>query len=123
MKSTTPRAKGVVIREREQGVSQRIVIHHKMTKDKGKAKMIEPEKPLKIAVEEAQRVEEANLVLIKEWNNVQAKIDADYELAQRLQQQEQEELIDAEKAKLFVQLLEARKKHFAAKRAEEQKVV
>ncbi|GJY19892.1 hypothetical protein Tco_0392458 [Tanacetum coccineum] len=39
----------------------------------------------------------------------------------RLQAEEQEELTDAEKAKLFVQLLEARKKHFAAKRAEEQR--
>ncbi|GKD72373.1 hypothetical protein Tco_1330655, partial [Tanacetum coccineum] len=42
----------------------------------------------------------------------QAKIDADYELAQRLQQHEQEELTNAEKPKLFVQLLEERKKHF-----------
>ncbi|GJS70982.1 hypothetical protein Tco_0703823 [Tanacetum coccineum] len=47
-----------------------------------------------------------------------AKIDADYQLAQRLQAQEQDEFIDAKKARLFVQFLEQRKKHFAAKRAE-----
>ncbi|GJZ61842.1 hypothetical protein Tco_0617979, partial [Tanacetum coccineum] len=35
--------------------------------------------------------------------------------------QEQEELSDAEKATLFVQLLEKRRKHFAAKRAEEKR--
>ncbi|GJR08371.1 hypothetical protein Tco_0791023 [Tanacetum coccineum] len=41
-----------------------------------------------------------------------AKIDADYQLAQRLQAQEQEELIDEEKARLFIQILKAKKKIF-----------
>ncbi|GJX27757.1 hypothetical protein Tco_0235836 [Tanacetum coccineum] len=50
-----------------------------------------------------------------------AKIEADYQLAQRLQAQEQEELTNEEKARLFVQLLEQRRKHFAAKRAEEKR--
>ncbi|GKD69477.1 hypothetical protein Tco_1323567, partial [Tanacetum coccineum] len=36
-----------------------------------------------------EREEDANIV---EWDNVQAIIDADYELATRLQAQEQEEL-------------------------------
>ncbi|GKF31607.1 hypothetical protein Tco_0101405 [Tanacetum coccineum] len=49
------------------------------------------------------------------------KVEADYQLAQRLQVQEQEELSDAEKATLFVQLLEKRRKHFVAKRAEEKR--
>ncbi|GKD98147.1 hypothetical protein Tco_1382044 [Tanacetum coccineum] len=50
-----------------------------------------------------------------------AKINVDYELAQRLQAQEQEELTDEEKARLFVQFLEQRRKYFAAKRAEEKR--
>ncbi|GKG05964.1 hypothetical protein Tco_0326050, partial [Tanacetum coccineum] len=50
-----------------------------------------------------------------------AKIDADYQLAQRLQAQEQDELTDEEKARLFVLFLEQRRKHFAAKRAEEKR--
>ncbi|GJU60072.1 hypothetical protein Tco_1237838 [Tanacetum coccineum] len=50
-----------------------------------------------------------------------AKIEADYQLAQRLQAQEQEELTNEEKARLFVQFLEQRRKHFAAKRAEEKR--
>nr|GEX44318.1 putative reverse transcriptase domain-containing protein [Tanacetum cinerariifolium] len=48
-------------------------------------------------------------------------IDDDYQLAKRLQAQEQEEFFDAEKATLFQQLLEKRRKHFAAKRAEEKR--
>ncbi|GKA38598.1 hypothetical protein Tco_0731149 [Tanacetum coccineum] len=57
----------------------------------------------------------------KEWNDIQAKIETDYELAQRLQAEEQEELTIKEKSMLFVQLLEARKKHYATKRAEEKR--
>ncbi|GJW34017.1 hypothetical protein Tco_0054049, partial [Tanacetum coccineum] len=74
-------------------------------KDKGKAKIIEPEKPLKkkdqikfdeeiakrlaeelqAELEEEERVarqreEEANLI---SWDNTQAMMEADYELAQR----------------------------------------
>ncbi|GKA99627.1 hypothetical protein Tco_0827621 [Tanacetum coccineum] len=109
--------------------------------DKGKAKMIEPEKPLKkkdqikfdeelafklqaeedeeerLAREKAQKVEEANIA----WDDIQVKVEADYQFAQRLLAQEQEDLSDAEKAILFVQLLEKRRKHFAAKRAEEKR--
>ncbi|GJS33554.1 putative ribonuclease H-like domain-containing protein [Tanacetum coccineum] len=65
----------------------------------------------------AQQVEEANIA----WDDIQAKVEADYQLAQRLQDREQEELFDAEKATLFVKLLEKRRKHFAAKRAEEKR--
>ncbi|GJX42065.1 hypothetical protein Tco_0257055 [Tanacetum coccineum] len=106
--------------------------------DKGKAKMIEPEKPLKIkeqirldeelafklqAEEEEQarlareKAEEANI----SWDTVQAMIEADRLLAERLQAREQEELTDEEKAILFVELLEKRKKHFAALKAQEKR--
>ncbi|GJR19593.1 putative ribonuclease H-like domain-containing protein [Tanacetum coccineum] len=60
----------------------------------------------------------ANVTLTEEWNDIQAKFDAEYQLAQRLEAQEQEELTDEEKARLFIQFLEQRRKHFAAKRAE-----
>ncbi|GJU25215.1 putative reverse transcriptase domain-containing protein [Tanacetum coccineum] len=102
-------------------------------KDKGKEKMVEPEKPLKkkdqILIDEEitqklqaqlnaeleeeeklskQREEDANIV---EWDNVQAMIDADYKLAARLQAQEQEELTVKEKSKLFVELMDKRMKY------------
>nr|GEX33068.1 hypothetical protein [Tanacetum cinerariifolium] len=50
-----------------------------------------------------------------------ATIDVDHQLAERLQAQEQEELSNAKKATLFQQLLEKRRKHFAAKRKEEKR--
>ncbi|GKE38584.1 hypothetical protein Tco_1461989 [Tanacetum coccineum] len=43
-------------------------------------------------------------------DNVQAMIDADYELVTRLQAQEQEELTVEEKLKLFLELMDKRKK-------------
>ncbi|GKB01617.1 retrovirus-related pol polyprotein from transposon TNT 1-94 [Tanacetum coccineum] len=58
---------------------------------------------------------------VVEKDDIQAKIDVDHQLAERLQAQEQEELSDSEKATLFQQLLEKRRKHFAAKRAEEKR--
>ncbi|GJX39103.1 hypothetical protein Tco_0252406 [Tanacetum coccineum] len=110
-------------------------------KDKGKGIMIEePMKPMKkkvqimldeevasklqaefdeeerLARKKAGKEKEANIALIEEWDDIQEKIDADYHLAKRMQVQEQEELSNAEKATLFQQLLEKRKKHFAAKR-------
>ncbi|GJZ79953.1 hypothetical protein Tco_0644790 [Tanacetum coccineum] len=54
-------------------------------------------------------------------DDIQAKIDVDYQLVERLQAQEQEELSIEENATLFQQLLEKRRKHFAAKRAEEKR--
>ncbi|GJT68558.1 hypothetical protein Tco_1020038 [Tanacetum coccineum] len=48
-------------------------------------------------------------------------IEADRLLAERLQIREQEELTDEEKARLFVELLEKRKKHFAALRAQDKR--
>nr|GEW01381.1 hypothetical protein [Tanacetum cinerariifolium] len=50
-----------------------------------------------------------------------AKIDADHQLAERFQAQEQEDLSNAENYTLFQQLLERRRKNFAAKRAEEKR--
>ncbi|GJT36255.1 hypothetical protein Tco_0926674 [Tanacetum coccineum] len=111
------------------------------SKDKGKGIMVED--PLKMKKkdqinfdqQEAMRLqsqfyeeariarekEEANAALIAQWNDILDKVETDYEFAQRLQAEEQEELTDAEKATLFVQLLEKRRKHFAAKRVEEKR--
>ncbi|GJW13592.1 hypothetical protein Tco_0017725 [Tanacetum coccineum] len=150
LKSAKPKAVKVVIQEPEQGTTTTtpttIISVPKPPQDKGKGIMIEEPvveqvKPMKrleqirldeelafklqaeeeeeerLAREKAHQTEEANIA----WDDVQAKIEADYQLAQRLQAQEQEELTDEEKARLFVQFLEQRRKHFAAKRAEEKR--
>ncbi|GKB90607.1 hypothetical protein Tco_0962879, partial [Tanacetum coccineum] len=75
------------------------------------------EEQARLAREKAKKVEEANI----SWDNVQVMIEANRLLANKLQAREQEEFIDEEKARLFVELLEKRKKHFAALRAQEKR--
>ncbi|GJT37165.1 putative ribonuclease H-like domain-containing protein [Tanacetum coccineum] len=96
IKSTKPKEKGVVIQE-----------------------LAYEEK--RLAREKAKKEKEANIALIKTWDDIQAKIDADYQLAKRMQAQEKEKLSIEEKATLFQQPLEKRRKHFAAKRAKEKR--
>ncbi|GJT47202.1 hypothetical protein Tco_0955917 [Tanacetum coccineum] len=84
---------------------------------KPKAIGVVMQEPTKIEEEDRlarQREEEDNIV---SWDNAQAMMEADYQMAERLQAEEQASLTDEEKARLFVQLLDARKKHFAALRA------
>ncbi|GJV91421.1 hypothetical protein Tco_1539234 [Tanacetum coccineum] len=143
--TTRPKDRGVVVHEpSEFRVPQET--QPSSSKDKGKGIMIKPEVPLKrkdqIALDkqivrdiqaklddellEEQRLarkqeEEANIALIESWETTQAMIEADRLLAERLQSKEREELTDEEKAKLFMELMEKRRKHFATLRAQEKR--
>ncbi|GKD00464.1 hypothetical protein Tco_1170738, partial [Tanacetum coccineum] len=140
-----PKDRGVVVQEpSEFRVPQKT--QPSSSKDKGKGIMIKPEVPLKrkdqIALDEQiardiqakldaellaeqklarEQEEEANIELIESWENTQAMMEAGRLLAERLQSKEIEELTDEEKAKLFMELMEKRRKHFAALRAQEKR--
>nr|GEX45431.1 hypothetical protein [Tanacetum cinerariifolium] len=92
----TPRAKGVVFHKQKQ--SQIPIVSS--SKDKGKAKMIEPEVPIK--------------------RKKHMRIDEEL-LAEKLQAREREEFFKVQKARLLVELIEKRKKHFVALRAQEKR--
>ncbi|GKA11947.1 hypothetical protein Tco_0691493 [Tanacetum coccineum] len=68
-----------------------------------------------------KKEEEANIALIESWENTQAMMEALRLLAERLQTREQKELTDEEKAKLFMEFMEKRRKHFVALRAQEKR--
>nr|GEU91590.1 hypothetical protein [Tanacetum cinerariifolium] len=149
IKTSKPKAKGIVMKEpSKKPTPTPKVSSQKLSKekDKGRAIMVEPKKPLKkkdkitfdeqvardleakiqaALAEEArlarQKEEEANITLIVEWDNIQAMVDADYELAVKLQEKERGELTIEEKSKLFVELMNKRKKHFEILRAEEKR--
>ncbi|GJT28110.1 hypothetical protein Tco_0908385 [Tanacetum coccineum] len=134
--STRPKVKGIVIHEQEKTPTP-IVSSQQPLQDKGKGKMVKPE-PVKkmsktdllrldeelafklqaeeeeeddeerLAREKAQQIEEVNIA----WDGVQAKIKADYQLAQRLQAQEQEKLTDEEKGKIICTVFRAKNKTF-----------
>nr|GEY68882.1 hypothetical protein [Tanacetum cinerariifolium] len=104
--TTASKAKGIIIKEPEETtIRTTTTVSSQSLKDKGKEKMVESEKPLK----------KKNQIMIDE------EIDADYELAQRLQAEEQRELTIEERSKMFVELINKRKKHFEMLRAEEKR--
>ncbi|GJX14162.1 hypothetical protein Tco_0205920 [Tanacetum coccineum] len=65
--------------------------------------------------------EEAKYFNIEEWENIQATIKADEELAQRIQAEEREKYSEAKKARLLVELINQRKRYFSQQRAEEKR--
>ncbi|GKD15255.1 hypothetical protein Tco_1199662 [Tanacetum coccineum] len=114
--STRPRAKGIAFHDQEEKtpastpiVSSLQPLQLPQAKDKA-----EEEEEERIARE---KVQEANIA----WDDIQGKVETDYELAQRLQPEEQEKLSIEEKAIIFQELLEKRRKFFAAKIAEEKR--
>ncbi|GJU58715.1 hypothetical protein Tco_1236481 [Tanacetum coccineum] len=116
MRGEKTKVKGVVMQEPSKTATRPTIPPQQHDpKDKGKAQMqaeLEEEERLT-----REREKDAN---IAEWDNVQAMIDADYDLAARLEAQEQEELTIEERSKLFVELMDKRKKHFARLKVEEQ---
>ncbi|GKE31155.1 hypothetical protein Tco_1450477, partial [Tanacetum coccineum] len=115
LKTSKPKVKGIVFQELGKSTTT-TTIYSQQSQDKGKGIMIEePVKPMKmknqisfveevalklqaefdeeerLVREKVEKEKEANIALIEEWDDIQAKIDADYKLAKRLQAQEQEE--------------------------------
>ncbi|GJV45666.1 hypothetical protein Tco_1430202 [Tanacetum coccineum] len=84
-----------------------------------KEPVVEKEKSIK--KQEQMRIDEELAFKLQAEEEERLAREKAQQLAQRLQAQEQEELSDEEKAILFVQFLEQRRKHFAAKRAEEKR--
>ncbi|GKB93998.1 hypothetical protein Tco_0980135 [Tanacetum coccineum] len=97
--TTRPKARGVVVQEPTQL----------------EAELIEEERLAR------KKEKEANIALIESWDNTQAMMEADFELAQRLQTEEQGEITIEEISRLFVELMNKRKKHFAMLRVEKKR--
>ncbi|GKC55476.1 hypothetical protein Tco_1078221 [Tanacetum coccineum] len=115
-------------------------------KDKGKAIMTEPKKPLKkkdqiqsdeelalrlhaeeqaeferLQKERAAQEEASRASIYEEMDNIQAMIEVDEQLAARVQAEEQELFSIKEKSRLLVEMIAERKRFFAAQRAVEQR--
>ncbi|GJU59476.1 putative ribonuclease H-like domain-containing protein [Tanacetum coccineum] len=123
-----PKVKGIFFKEPVETTTTKTTISLQQpsqatVQDKGKGKMVEPKHVKKFLKRDQIRLDEelafklqaeeeeeerlarekvkANVALIEEWNDIQAKIEADQLLAERLQAREQEELTIKERAKLF----------------------
>ncbi|GKC77844.1 hypothetical protein Tco_1128618, partial [Tanacetum coccineum] len=117
-----------------------VYIRKSTTKDKGKGKMDESETvktktklqqeqerldfeaavglQAELKEEERQRIvrvhEAASSFNVEEWEDIQARVEADEELVQRLQAEEREKYIKAEQARMLAELINQRKRYFAA---------
>nr|GEW80961.1 hypothetical protein [Tanacetum cinerariifolium] len=143
LKTSKPKAEGVVIQEPSESPTTTTTIPKQKAQDNGKGIMVEEpmkhkkdqirldkevalklkdkfDKQQRLAREKAKKELEANIALIETWDDVQAKIDAVHQLTKRLQEEEQE-LTDEEKATMFMQFLEKRRKFFISKRAKEKR--
>ncbi|GKE76651.1 hypothetical protein Tco_1542771 [Tanacetum coccineum] len=149
IRSTRPRTTSVVICDVEEEPRRAIPIPTVQSQDKGKGKMVEPEptpkNPIKthiqrdaeisqrlfeeeqaqferekmIARENFAEQETKDVVLIEQMEDIQARIDADELLAERLQQEEREQFTIKEKSRMLVEMIAERKRFFAAQRAEQ----
>nr|GEU60411.1 uncharacterized mitochondrial protein AtMg00810-like [Tanacetum cinerariifolium] len=98
-------------------VDDELTLKDQMRIDEELARKLEAEKQETTRLRRAQQDEEANI----SWDNIQAMMDSDRLLAERLQAREREEFLDVQKARLLVELIEKRRKHFAALRAQEKR--
>nr|GEW33803.1 hypothetical protein [Tanacetum cinerariifolium] len=72
-----------------------------------------------VMIQEPEETTTKTASLQQPREDIQAKVDADYQLEERLQVEQQEQLADAEKAKFFMEFI--KKKIFAAKRTAEKR--
>ncbi|GJS75320.1 putative ribonuclease H-like domain-containing protein [Tanacetum coccineum] len=90
IKAAKPKAKGIVFHDQEEQQMARDV------QAQLEAEIIEEEKLAR------KQEEEANIALIESWDNTQAMMEADFELAQRLQNREREKEITIKKIKTLL---------------------
>ncbi|GJY65573.1 hypothetical protein Tco_0467811 [Tanacetum coccineum] len=146
MRSEKAKEKGVAFRDVEESARSTKILPTIDPKDKGKGIMQEPEKPPKnprkaqiqmdeelamrlheeekaelerMQRERAAQEEASNAALIAEFDDVQARMDADALLAARLQEEEREQFSIDEQARFLVETIAERKRFFAAQRAEQ----
>nr|GEW67434.1 putative ribonuclease H-like domain-containing protein [Tanacetum cinerariifolium] len=123
LKTSKPKAKGDVIQEPSKSSITTTTIPKQKSQDKGKGILLQAkfDEEQRLTREKAEKELEANIALIETWDDVQVKIDAAHQLAERLQVEEQQELTNEENATLVMQFLEKRKKFIVSKRAEEKR--
>ncbi|GKB35011.1 hypothetical protein Tco_0879953, partial [Tanacetum coccineum] len=75
--------------------------------------------------EERQRItrvhEATSSFNVEEWEDIQARVEADEELVQRLQAKEREMYTKTKQERMLVELINQRKRYFAAQRAKERR--
>ncbi|GJW78684.1 hypothetical protein Tco_0140366, partial [Tanacetum coccineum] len=114
------KGKGVLVEEEPKKIKRRDQGLAQIESDVELAQRIHEEELVELerAQQERQRQEDdTNADLAKEFDEIQARIDVDHELAVRLTHEEQEKYTIEERARLFAKFFDQRKKQLAAARA------
>ncbi|GJT10369.1 hypothetical protein Tco_0857411 [Tanacetum coccineum] len=98
-------------------VETMVYIKKSAVKDKGKGKMAESE----TVQTKTKLQQEQERLDFKAVEDIQARVEADEELVQRLQAKEREKYTEAEQARILAELINQRKRYFAAQRAKERR--
>nr|GEZ72342.1 hypothetical protein [Tanacetum cinerariifolium] len=85
-----PKRKEVIIQEPKEKTTKIASSQQSHVRDKAIKLQEEIYEQESLVGEKARQEEESNSALIETWEDVQAKVDADYQLAERLQAEEQE---------------------------------
>ncbi|GJR46188.1 hypothetical protein Tco_1314291 [Tanacetum coccineum] len=104
IRSTRPRTTSVVIRDVEEEPRRATPVPIVQSQDKEQ----------RIARERAAEQEAKDAALIEQMEDVQARMDADILLAERLQQEEREQFTIKEKSRMLVDMIAERKRFFVA---------
>ncbi|GJZ08744.1 hypothetical protein Tco_0543027 [Tanacetum coccineum] len=89
-----------------------------IVKDKDKGKMEESEDEQTKRTKLQQEQERLGHEVAEEWENIRARVEVDEELSKRLQVEERNKYSEVDQAKMLVDLINQRKKYFAAQKAE-----
>ncbi|GJZ26893.1 hypothetical protein Tco_0571146 [Tanacetum coccineum] len=108
-------AKGVVIEEPSETTTTKTITPAQPS-SKDKASRVKKG----VQKEESSQEEASRAAVIKELDKIQAMIEADEQLAARLQTKEQEQFSIEQKSRMLVQMIAERKRFFAAQRVAEQ---
>nr|GEZ59335.1 hypothetical protein [Tanacetum cinerariifolium] len=97
LKTSKPKVKGTFIQEQEEPkepIKPKKKEQIRLDEETALRLQAEFDEEERLARERAQKEQEANIALIKTWDDAQAKIDVDYQLVEILQAQDQEYLPD-----------------------------
>ncbi|GJY12569.1 hypothetical protein Tco_0381878 [Tanacetum coccineum] len=93
LKSTKPKAKGIAFREPGESTT---TIFSQQLQDK-----VEIDEEERIARAEEEKIDEAYIALTEEWDDIQDKIEADHELAKRVEEQRNKPSTQAQQRKIM----------------------
>ncbi|GJV13599.1 hypothetical protein Tco_1355140 [Tanacetum coccineum] len=125
IRSTRPRTTSVVIRDVEEEPRRATPIPTVQRQDNEIAQRLfeedqaQFEREQMIARERAAEQEARDATLIEQMEDIQARMDADKLLAERIQQEEREQFTIKEKSRMMVKMIAKRKRFFATQRAEQ----